>query len=170
MIFSYHISGDWGRPSASIVCRFPRNLWERDTVLAGSVFTLFWDIQLSCCLFHDSGAWGSIPQQAMRGVITGFRGNELPCLLDLIFAPFGASLFPSHLARYFCSLVVQGIASVLAKISVGVIGAKLLSSYVSQHSIFRNCNAEIPSLLGKLLLLCREAQLSLFSDIFLYIK
>ena len=92
MIFSYHISGDWGRPSASIVCRFPRNLWERDTVLAGSVFTLFWDIQLSCCLFHDSGDWGSIPQQAMRGVITGFRGNELPCLLRWIFAPWGISV------------------------------------------------------------------------------
>ena len=80
-IFLCSDSGDWGHPSASIVYRFPRNLWERDTVLAGSVFTLFLGIQFSCCLFHYSGAWGSIPQQAMRGVVTGFRGNELPCLL-----------------------------------------------------------------------------------------
>jgi hypothetical protein len=32
---------------------------------------------------------GGIPQQAMRGVVTGFRGNELPCLLRWIFAPLG---------------------------------------------------------------------------------
>ena len=143
MIFSYHISGDWGRPSASIVCRFPRNLWERDTVLAGSVFTLFWDIQLSCCLFHDSEAWEH-PSASNARRYHGFPWERIAVLAGLDFCPFGASLFPSHLARYFCSLVVQGIASVLAKISVGVIGAKLLSSYVSQHSIFRNCNAEIP--------------------------
>ena len=99
-IFLCSDSGDWGRPSASIVCRFPRNLWERDTVLA-----------------------------------------------EVEFCPLGASLFPSHQARYFCSLVVQGIASVLVKISVGVIGAELLPSYVSQHSILKNCNARIPSLL-----------------------
>lgn len=94
-------SGDWGHPSASIVCRFSRNLWERYTVLA-----------------------------------------------EVEFCPLGASLFPSHQARYFCSLVVQGIASVLVKISVGVIGAELLSSYVSEHSNLKICNAEIPSLLG----------------------
>ena len=40
-IFLCSNSGDWGRPSASIVCRFPRNLWERYTVLAGLVFILF---------------------------------------------------------------------------------------------------------------------------------
>lgn len=94
-------SGDWGHPSASIVCRFSRNLWERYTVLA-----------------------------------------------EVEFCPLGASLFPSHQARYFCSLAVQGIASVLVKISVGVIGAELLSSYVSEHSNLKICNAEIPSLLG----------------------
>ena len=71
-------------------------------------------------------------------------------LAEVDFRHSGASLFPSHQARYFCSLVVQVIASDLVFFSVGVIGAKLLSSYVSQHSIFRNCNAGIPSLLGKL--------------------
>ena len=71
-------------------------------------------------------------------------------LAEVDFCPLGASLFPSHQARHFCSLVVQVIASDLVFFSVGVIGAKLLSSYVSQHSIFRNCNAGIPSLLGKL--------------------
>ena len=69
-------------------------------------------------------------------------------LAEVEFCPLGASLFPSHQARYFCSLVVQGIASVLVKISVGVIGAELLSSYVSEHSNLKICNAEIPSLLG----------------------
>ena len=36
------------------------------------------------CIFFcsDSRAWGSIPQQAMRGVVTDIRGNELPCLLE----------------------------------------------------------------------------------------
>ena len=119
MIITYHISGDWGCPSASIVCRFSRNLWERYTVLA-----------------------------------------------EVEFCPLGASLFPSHQAQYFCSLVVQGIASVLAKISVGVIGAKLLSSYVSQHSIFRNCNAEIPSLLEKFSLLCSKFTKMIFEVMF----
>ena len=65
-IFLCSDSGDWGHPSASIVYRFPRNLWERDTVLA-----------------------------------------------EVDFCHFGASLYSSLQARYFCSLVVQGIASVL---------------------------------------------------------
>ena len=102
MIFSYHISGDWGRPSASIVCRFPRNLWERDTVLAG-----------------------------------------------LDFCPFGASLFPSHQARYFCSLVVQVIASDLVFfLGRGHRGKAPVKLCIVAFN-FLNCNAGIPSLLGK---------------------
>lgn len=116
-------SGDWGHPSASIVCRFSRNLWERYTVLA-----------------------------------------------EVEFCPLGASLFPSHQARYFCSLVVQGIASVLVKISVGVIGAELLSSYVSEHSNLKICNAEVPELAGidyaPLVLLCiRVIRLGVFAHL-----
>ena len=107
-IFLCSDSGDWGHPSASIVYRFPRNLWERDTVLAGLVFTLFWDIKLSCCLFHYSGAWGSIPQQAMRGVVTGFRGNELPCLLRWIFAILGHLCIRAFRLGIFAHLWFKG--------------------------------------------------------------
>ena len=78
---------------------------------------------------------GGIPQQALYIVSHETCGNEIPCLLDWFllsfetlnfhavcfiirglegdFCPFGASLYSSLQARYFCSLVVQGIASVL---------------------------------------------------------
>ena len=111
------------------------------------------------------GGLGEHPSASNARRCHGFPWERIAVLAEVEFCSFGA-FFSSHQARYFCSLVVQGIASVLAKISVGVIGAKLLSSYVSQHSIFRNCNAEIPSLLGKLLLLCRETQLRLFQRYF----
>ena len=95
---------------------------------------------------------GGIPQQAMRGVVTGFRGNELLCLLRLNFAPLG-HFFPSHQARYFCSLAVQGIASVIVYfLGRGHRGKAPVKLCITAFN-FQNCNAEIPSLLGKLLLL-----------------
>ena len=80
---------------------------------------------------------GDYPSASNARRCHGFPWERIAVLAEVEFCPLGASLFPSHQARYFCSLVVQGIASVLVKISVGVIGAELLSSYVSQPSIFK---------------------------------
>ena len=74
--------------------------------------------------------------------------EDIPELTDETLCDRNYDNIVDCIKRYFCSLVVQGIASVLVKISVGVIGAELLSSYVSEHSNLKICNAEIPSLLG----------------------
>ena len=84
----------------------------------------------------DSGDWGH-PSASNARRCHGFPWERIAVLAEVEFCPLGASMFPSHQALYFCSLVVQGIASVLVNISVGVIGAELLSSYVSQPSIFK---------------------------------
>ena len=89
----------------------------------------------------ESGAWGRNPQQAIASRFHDFCGNDLPCLLGLILSIKG---LPE--SKPFCF-----VFSLL--FSSGSQGWNPLASSVSEHSNLRFCNAEIPSLLGKILIL-----------------
>ena len=99
------------------------------------------------------GGLGEHPSASNARRCHGFPWERIAVLAEVEFCPLGASLFPSHQARYFCSLVVQGIASVLVSfLGRGHRGRAPVKLCIAAFN-FQNCNAGIPSLLGKLLLL-----------------
>lgn len=59
------------------------------------------------------GGLGEHPSASNARRCHGFPWERIAVLAEVDFCPFGASLYSSLQARYFCSLVVQGIASVL---------------------------------------------------------
>ena len=80
----------------------------------------------------------------------------------------GASLFPSHQARYFCSLVVQVIASDLVFfLGRGHRGKAPVKLCIAAFN-FQNCNAGIPSLLGKISLLRNDVSSISFIPMIIY--
>ena len=99
------------------------------------------------------GGLGEHPSASNARRYHGFPWERIAVLAEVEFCPLGASLFPSNQARYFGSLVVQGIASVLAYyLGRGHRGKAPVKLCIAAFN-FQNCNAGIPSLLGKLLLL-----------------
>ena len=59
------------------------------------------------------GGLGEHPSASNARRCHGFPWERIAVLAEVDFRHSGASLFPSHQARYFCSLVVQVIALVL---------------------------------------------------------
>ena len=57
------------------------------------------------------GGLGEHPSASNARRCHGFPWERIAVLAEVESCPFGASLFPSHQTRYFCSLVVQVIAS-----------------------------------------------------------
>ena len=99
------------------------------------------------------GGLGEYPSASNARRCHGFPWERIAVLAEVDFYPLWASLFPSNQARYFGSLVVQGIASVLAYyLGRGHRGKAPVKLCIAAFN-FQNCNAGIPSLLGKLLLL-----------------
>lgn len=68
-------------------------------------------VSFSSSPFLHSRGFRGVPLTSYARRCHGFPWERIAVLAGLDFCPFGASLFPSHQARYFCSLVVQVIAS-----------------------------------------------------------
>ena len=95
------------------------------------------------------GGLGEHPSASNARRCHGFPWERIAVLAEVDFCHYGASLYSSLQARYFCSLVVQGIASVLVYFLGWVHRGKAPVKLCIVAFNFLNCNAGIPSLLGK---------------------